>query len=486
MATRKRKIKRKIKKKPKGRPHRVYETKTGRKYVKIKGKRLYFNTQKGLKELIRLIIKEFNKKPKKKKTRRRKAKAKQPQQLFSGVQSWGSIKTLEQDYHGKKENLEKLRKELMEHRHKILEDIKAESDLLRLTFGEERGKSEQVHIQFLEDVEDKLRQVERRLDEATREKEQLANQADAIRERDTQIQNDKIFEAYAKKIPQSELKEWAKERGIPYRRQGTNDKGKFRISRGDFIRENNLLDDPDFLTAFGAPQFVQAVDLPEVIPIIMNKGKEPEDGPPDDTDEPPGGSIDGVTDEGGASESDEIEDLGGVINLEVSSQDGAGRKLKGLTDQDINEMMKDYKNFVGCFAADEMDMIPLKKKFGFIINTEPRKKKSGHWVACFIDTSKAMTCEYYDSFAEQPSKKFLKGLKNIVDELNPSVYLKLKINKIRNQKTSSGDCGWHSMAFLINRFNNVPFVECSGFSDYNKGLSDVEKVKKKYPAFNYI
>jgi Ulp1 family protease len=133
-----------------------------------------------------------------------------------------------------------------------------------------------------------------------------------------------------------------------------------------------------------------------------------------------------------------------------------------------------------------MDQIPLKKQMGFIINTEPRKKGTGHWVACFIDTKNDMSVEYYDSFAGQPSKKFLKGLKVIIDKLNPSVYLKFKVNKIKEQKETSGDCGWHSISFLKNRFRGVPFQECTGFRNYKKGINDVKKVKKQYPSFDYI
>ena len=168
-------------------------------------------------------------------------------------------------------------------------------------------------------------------------------------------------------------------------------------------------------------------------------------------------------------------------------QKGEGlTKSEGLTDVQINNMMKKYKRFVGAFAADEMDKIPVKKQFGFIINTSDRSKGDGHWVACYIDVVKDMSVDYYDSFANSPSKKFLKGLKQIVDKLNPSVYLKLKINKIKEQKISSPDCGWHCIAFLVNRFHDVPFKERTGYSDYVKGSKEVKDLKQKFSKFDYI
>jgi hypothetical protein len=219
------------------------------------------------------------------------------------------------------------------------------------------------------------------------------------------------------------------------------------------------LDDEDFKNEFGEPDFV----LPDTIELPLSESTPSKEKPP--TEEV--NYVD-YADEAGPP------------------QEGQGKSNDGLTDRQINHMMKKYKKYSGCWGADEMNQIPIKKQMGFVINTQPRRKGTGHWVGCYIDTVKGMSVEYYDSFAEQPSKTFLKGIKIIIDKLDPSVYLKFKINKIKEQKVSSGDCGFHAVSFLQNRFKAVPFVECTGYSNFKKGINDVKKVKKDFPSFNYI
>jgi hypothetical protein len=131
---------------------------------------------------------------------------------------------------------------------------------------------------------------------------------------------------------------------------------------------------------------------------------------------------------------------------------------------------------VGTFAADEMARIPIKKRMGFIINTNPRKRGDGHWVAVWIDCNKDKSIEYYDPFGEEPSKVFMKGLKPMIDALDCDTYLKFKVNRIANQRASSSNCGLHSMAFLIRRMKGEPFVDVSGYTDFKRGAKDVRMV----------
>ena len=53
---------------------------------------------------------------------------------------------------------------------------------------------------------------------------------------------------------------------------------------------------------------------------------------------------------------------------------------------------------------------------GFIVNTNTRKKGSGHWVAIFLDADNDRSIEYYDSFAEDIPKNMLVGLKKVIDK----------------------------------------------------------------------
>ena len=168
------------------------------------------------------------------------------------------------------------------------------------------------------------------------------------------------------------------------------------------------------------------------------------------------------------------------------STNGSGKKGKGLSDTQINKMMARYPKFAGAYAADEMHLIPIKKQFGFIINTNPRRKGDGHWVAVWIDCTKDKSIEYYDPFGEDPSKTFMKGLKPMIDALDCDTYLKFKVNRIANQRATSGNCGFHSMAFLIRRMKGDPFIEVSGYSDFKRGAKDVKMVKKQFKKFDFV
>ena len=73
----------------------------------------------------------------------------------------------------------------------------------------------------------------------------------------------------------------------------------------------------------------------------------------------------------------------------------------------------------------------------------------------------------------------MKDLKKFVDKINHNVYLKFKINKIKQQSAKSDNCGIFAMKFLIDKFNGKPFKFCTGFSDIVNSEKKAEKLKKK-------
>jgi hypothetical protein len=123
------------------------------------------------------------------------------------------------------------------------------------------------------------------------------------------------------------------------------------------------------------------------------------------------------------------------------------------------------KGFKGVYAIDEINKIPVSNKMGVILNLDKSTQKGSHWVALYIDADDDKSVEYYDSFAEDPPESLLKELKTLVDKINPSTYLKFKINKIKNQAEDSDNCGVFAMKFLIDRFNGKPWKFCTGYND---------------------
>lgn len=493
---RKRKVKKKRKKPAKKRPQRVY--KSGKRYyIRTNGKRFYFDSKSDLKKLIRKIMKEFKKKKIKNK-KKRKVKRKPAFKVVKppDVVSSSSSRRLEQDFLNKKEELEKLAKDV----NVQIKALEGEKKLL-ITDGKKKKPNTEANG-FLEDLEEEIMQARKARDDILRDKhilmqeiqrmeltfqkkekdsidnfnhmqqEFLKRERDAIERLDsTKRQSTRTLNNIRKEIAdaRNEASRLDFAEGLSFRPlheflklkgKTAYKKGGGRKDRPSIVKEYDLLADEDFKNEFGEPDFV----LPDTIELPLSEHTPSKEKQP----------------------AEEVNYVDYADYEGAAAQEGEGKGSDGLTDRQINTMMKKFKKYSGCWGADEMAQIPIKKQMGFIINTQPRSKGNGHWVACYIDAVKGMSVEYYDSFAGQPSKTFLKGVKVIIDQLDPSVYLKFKVNKIKEQKVSSGDCGWHAISFLQNRFKAVPFVECTGYSDYKKGLKDVKKVKKIFPKFDYI
>jgi len=170
-----------------------------------------------------------------------------------------------------------------------------------------------------------------------------------------------------------------------------------------------------------------------------------------------------------------------VIDMSANGKFYTG---KGLRTSEIDNMMGDIPGFIGTFPANFYKFLPknLPKKFGFVMNLDKSDKPGSHWVAVYVDTKDDMSIEYYDSFAMPPTKGFMKQIKRVVDKLNPNVYLKFKVNGIVDQKTTTSNCGWHCMNFLLKRFMDKPFKTVTKYDAVN-GENEVQTLKQK---FGYI
>jgi hypothetical protein len=167
---------------------------------------------------------------------------------------------------------------------------------------------------------------------------------------------------------------------------------------------------------------------------------------------------------------------------------------KGLSNLEIDAIMKNHKDYLGTISSDQIPtLIPKlngRKRVGFIMNLDPHTKAGSHWVAVYIDARPegSHSVEYYDSFARQPSSLFLTDIKKLIEAMKPDTYLKCKVNKIVKQTDNSTNCGYHAIHFLLDRFRNVPFHDCSGYNDAVKGERDIEAFKRRIgiEPFKYL
>lgn len=166
----------------------------------------------------------------------------------------------------------------------------------------------------------------------------------------------------------------------------------------------------------------------------------------------------------------------------------------GLTNLQINEYMKKYNSFLGCYASDQIDQVIKKIKPGengsFIMNTDVSTGPGIHWVA--INWTKN-SLEYYDPLGDPPTEQFKEEAKKLSEAVNPNGFLRFKINHIKRQANTTDTCGYHAMKFIIDRINGKSFAEASGFNnhrkiDYVDGEKDVDKFIKHLDGdgFKYI
>jgi hypothetical protein len=175
----------------------------------------------------------------------------------------------------------------------------------------------------------------------------------------------------------------------------------------------------------------------------------------------------------------------GAEESKEGDKTGAGKYTAwndGLFDNEIENILQSKtKRFVPVIMSDEIPSLvkyvnPKTKEFGFVINSTSSKTDGEHWRAVFLDF---INCEinYYDSLVSQPTKEFLKDIKLLVDKVNPSCYMKLKVNLVKTQGDDTQNCGFFAAKFLIDRFKNKPFKDASMVDKSDIGEYNIEKFK---------
>jgi hypothetical protein len=166
-----------------------------------------------------------------------------------------------------------------------------------------------------------------------------------------------------------------------------------------------------------------------------------------------------------------------------------GGKRWGTTDNELHNVMhKVIKKHIPVIMADQIrDLKPLvnkkTKQFGFIINNEPKNRPGRHWRACFIDIPKG-DIYYFDSLVSDPSNRFMEGMEDLIEKIDPDIYLKLKTNTVKLQDDTSDTCGWFCVKFLEDMYSGGSFHKFMPTIDESTaGEKQIEKYKDKHVAW---
>lgn len=156
----------------------------------------------------------------------------------------------------------------------------------------------------------------------------------------------------------------------------------------------------------------------------------------------------------------------------------------GLNTDDIEKFLNARTHtIIPCIAHDEMDtLLPHihkgMKEFGFVFNTQNHTQSGQHWKACYINTETG-ECDYFDSLVSDPDKTFMEGITKIIHKLDPPIYLKLKINRVKLQSNTSANCGQFCCQFLDKMYHGGSFKQAT-FYDTTNGEKSVDKYKSKW------
>jgi len=172
-------------------------------------------------------------------------------------------------------------------------------------------------------------------------------------------------------------------------------------------------------------------------------------------------------------------------NLRLNVENGKGNgDGDGLNTDEIEKFLNARTHtIIPCIAHDEMDtLLPQvhkgMKEFGFVFNTDNHNQSGQHWRACYINTETG-ECDYFDSLVSEPDKTFMKGITKIIDKLDPPIYLKLKINRVKLQNNTSANCGQFCCQFLDKMYHGGSFKQATLYDTIN-GEKSVDKYKSKW------
>jgi len=122
------------------------------------------------------------------------------------------------------------------------------------------------------------------------------------------------------------------------------------------------------------------------------------------------------------------------------------------------------KNFVGCFAMDEIAEKVPRKQGAYVVNTDDRDERGVHWICCCFGDDATV---YLDSYGAPPPQRMADFMKR---GGNPVLY-----NGIQIQSLESDVCGQHCCALLKKLSKKRDVIRAFNEHVYNFDLDDLDK-----------
>lgn len=464
----------------KQRPPRIFETKSGRRFILIKGKKYYLKVDDNIstKSLIKLFLKYLLPRKQSRSKRKKRTTRKEDRVIIS------DFNKLEHENRNQvNDQLDKLKQEKYEKIQKIEKDTKEAK--------EEADKQEKKIEKNLDEVKSEAREALRRIEArkiAVRSMPRIAGATTPRRETKRpaseqidpamfeiltdQLKNQVKASDTTANIAMAESEE-AKEQAKTAVEQKERAQSKLVKTITDEEARKEFME--RLAKSKGA---LLISDLEHLIPASERTGRQTKS------------SLINILVRRTPTANLRVANKVAKSKLKEYIKDGkltrglSGKGLAGvgLTTDDLNEMLKKHKWFLGTIASDMISTLKPedRKQFGFIMNKDISSKGGSHWVAVWINTATDKSIEYYDPLAKKPSKHFQEDIKGLVDKLKLPFYLKFKINKIKNQSNTSDTCGFHSARFLMERAKGNEWRFSTGFTDLKEREANQFRIQRGY------
>jgi hypothetical protein len=122
--------------------------------------------------------------------------------------------------------------------------------------------------------------------------------------------------------------------------------------------------------------------------------------------------------------------------------------MSNLKTFQIYNKLKRFKNFLGCFACDQLPT-PQKHTYGLVVNLDPHYERGSHWVAIYV--SKGIG-EYFDPYGLPP-------LSMEIWEFLDKYTKRATYSTTPIQGATSQKCGGFCILYLDFRFNGKSLAD---------------------------
>lgn len=147
-------------------------------------------------------------------------------------------------------------------------------------------------------------------------------------------------------------------------------------------------------------------------------------------------------------------------------------KAHPLSNFEIDNMLKDNKNYIGTFSRDNTQY--LKKNQSLILNLDDKKGNGTHWTA-IIKNENGTEIYYFDSFGLPPPQEIVNMYKKKKN--------KIKYSSNEIQLPSSIMCGYYCVMFIKEYYKGNDIYDIIYSFDL-KPTQRNEQLIKKY--FNVV